>query len=266
MTFNDDPRFPEEAFSPGAIASVLGESPCSEAALAMFAAGGKLLRPRLAWTVWRALSGSEDPSAVRAMLLAVECFHRASLVHDDIQDASPERYGEPALHVRIGVNAAIAVGDWLVAKGYSLLAECGTPGAVRAAAARHAQMCSGQALEVMRPGESGVPGFDEAREIAFLKTGAGFALPAELGALAAGFPPLAPQLAEFGFECGTAYQMADDAADLDFPAGTDAEALKAAAAERIGKALATAAAFESIPLRNALSAFAASLPPAQWRS
>ena len=54
--------------------------------------------------------------------IAVECFHKASLVHDDIQDKDEERYGQPTVHARYGEAMAINIGDLLLGEGYRLLA------------------------------------------------------------------------------------------------------------------------------------------------
>ena len=43
--------------------------------------------------------------------MAVECFHKASLVHDDIEDDDALRYGEKTLHEEHGVPVALNVGD-----------------------------------------------------------------------------------------------------------------------------------------------------------
>ena len=85
-------------------------------ALEYLNAGGKRLRPKLCENVYRRVKpdGRDDLSG---LLEAIECFHKASLVHDDIQDGDEERYGRPTVWKRYGVPAAIAIGDWLVAHG-----------------------------------------------------------------------------------------------------------------------------------------------------
>ena len=47
-------------------------------------------------------------------------FHKASLVHDDIEDDDPHRYGEPTLHNQFGIPSAINIGDYLIGMGYRL--------------------------------------------------------------------------------------------------------------------------------------------------
>jgi geranylgeranyl pyrophosphate synthase len=49
-------------------------------------------------------------------------FHKASLIHDDIEDGDALRYGEPTLHSEYGVAVALNVGDLLIGEGYRLLA------------------------------------------------------------------------------------------------------------------------------------------------
>jgi len=41
--------------------------------------------------------------------VAVECFHKASLIHDDIEDNDAQRYGEKTLHEEHGVAVALNV-------------------------------------------------------------------------------------------------------------------------------------------------------------
>src|SRR5262249_50978682 len=61
------------------------------------------------------------PDAVRRTALAIESFHKASLVHDDIEDDDTFRYGRETLHRQYGVSTAINVGDYLIGLGYRLV-------------------------------------------------------------------------------------------------------------------------------------------------
>ena len=62
------------------------------------------------------------PDDLRKVAVAVECFHKASLIHDDIEDNDAQRYGETTLHEEHGVAVALNVGDLLIGEGYRLLA------------------------------------------------------------------------------------------------------------------------------------------------
>jgi len=72
---------------------------------------GKGLRPALCLSTCQAFGGSTEdalPSAV-----ALELFHNAFLVHDDIEDESLHRRGSPTIHEKWGTAIAINVGDAL---------------------------------------------------------------------------------------------------------------------------------------------------------
>ena len=73
----------------------------------------KALRPALCIAICRALGGRL--SDVTRSALALELFHNAFLVHDDVEDQSLLRRGEPTLHQRYGVPIAVNVGDAMLA-------------------------------------------------------------------------------------------------------------------------------------------------------
>lgn len=56
-----------------------------------------------------------DSAEERAVCLApvVEFIHTASLIHDDIEDASETRRGKPAAHIMFGLDTALNSGSWL---------------------------------------------------------------------------------------------------------------------------------------------------------
>src|SRR5207253_2018186 len=92
--------------------------------------GGKRSRPFITLAVYDALKGGKGmlgadqldlPDHVRRAALAIETFHKASLVHDDIEDDDTFRYGRETLHRQHGVSTAINVGDYLIGLGYRLV-------------------------------------------------------------------------------------------------------------------------------------------------
>jgi geranylgeranyl diphosphate synthase type I len=70
---------------------------------------GKRHRPLICQLACEAVGG--DPLKARAAAAAIEHFHTAALIHDDIEDASETRRGEPCLHIREGLGLAINAGD-----------------------------------------------------------------------------------------------------------------------------------------------------------
>lgn len=97
------------------------------------ARGGKHSRPFITLAAYDALTGdlgttdegseacAKIPPTVRRAAMSIETFHKASLVHDDIEDDDAFRYGQPAVHRRFGNASAINVGDYLIGLGYRLL-------------------------------------------------------------------------------------------------------------------------------------------------
>ena len=74
-----------------------------------------MLRPSLCIATARAFGASAD-DAVRSAV-ALELLHNAFLVHDDVEDESEERRGQPTLHALHGVPMAVNVGDALTLIG-----------------------------------------------------------------------------------------------------------------------------------------------------
>jgi geranylgeranyl diphosphate synthase type I len=77
--------------------------------------GGKRIRPALTLLCSGASGGPYDE--VLAPAAVIEMFHNFTLIHDDIEDDSRFRRGEPALHVSHGIPMALNSGDAL----YTLL-------------------------------------------------------------------------------------------------------------------------------------------------
>jgi geranylgeranyl diphosphate synthase, type II len=87
--------------------------------------------------------------------MAIEAFHKASLVHDDIEDDDQYRYGQETLHRRYDLGTAINVGDHLIGLGYRLVSSARNEIGAEAAAdildrmsAAHVKLCDGQGAEM----------------------------------------------------------------------------------------------------------------------
>jgi geranylgeranyl pyrophosphate synthase len=187
------------------------------------ARSGKRWRPFLALCAYRALQA--DPAAaapddLRKIAIAIECFHKASLVHDDIEDNDAVRYGEQTLHKAHGVPIALNVGDFLLGEGYHLIAESRAPDARRAemlhAATRgHRSLCVGQGEELcwMRNPVPLSP--RQVLDIFRHKTAPAFEVALRLGAIYAGASEgVWAALHEYSDALGIAYQIRDDLEDF----------------------------------------------------
>lgn len=97
------------------------------------AKGGKHSRPFITLAVYDALTGAQGASAdgaahlaqipdyVKRTAMSIETFHKASLVHDDIEDDDQFRYGDETVHRKYGIPTAINVGDYMIGLGYRLI-------------------------------------------------------------------------------------------------------------------------------------------------
>jgi geranylgeranyl pyrophosphate synthase len=181
---------------------------------------GKEFRAELLAQCWH-LGGRKDPPPPE-LALVVEALHAGSLIIDDIEDASLERRGRPALHHLTGLPTALNAGNWLYFWPFRLLETVDTTVEIRAEAYRLITNCLlechyGQALDlsVRLPdlAQSEVAGV--VRAIAELKTGSLMALAAGLGALTSGAPGnLVRAALRFARELGTGLQMLDDLSGL----------------------------------------------------
>jgi geranylgeranyl diphosphate synthase type I len=70
---------------------------------------GKRHRPLICLLACEAVGG--DSKLAWRSAAAIEHFHTAALIHDDIEDSSLTRRGEPCLHIREGDGLAINAGD-----------------------------------------------------------------------------------------------------------------------------------------------------------
>lgn len=216
--------------------------------------GGKRFRPFITLAAWDAALGApatrldpssdtpfEIPEAVRKSAIAIEAFHKASLVHDDIQDDDQYRYGEETLHLRHGVGMAINFGDYLIGMGYRLLAECQVehdPVAVSDIVQRmsqaHIKLCEGQGAEMSWTAN---PSLElsplDAMQIYALKTSPAFEAALYSGIRLAGdAQPYEKMIPAFSRHLGVGFQILNDLKDWrgdvrnKVIAGQDAMALR----------------------------------------
>lgn len=205
-------------FSGESLASYVspGKDQASAIALAWMGGDGKRWRPYLLAATYLALSDQPGVSAdVRRAAIAVECFHKASLVHDDIQDNDTERYGKPTVNALYGVPIAINVGDILLGQGYRLLAQCDEKALVTAAADAHIALCKGQGMELEWSASPRPLTMDFVLDIFCNKTVPAFEVSLLLGLICAGDDAeLRLIFRAYSRALGIAYQLLDDVEDF----------------------------------------------------
>ncbi len=185
---------------------------------------GKRWRPFLAASVVHSMTETKDESLsddLKKICVAVECFHKASLIHDDIEDNDDQRYGEQTLHASHGIPLALNVGDFLIGEGYRLIAATSLSPEqknlmIQIAAEGHRQLCRGQGAELswMR---SPVPlKAVEVLDIFRSKTAPAFEVALQMGAVFAGVDVHAEvkdTIHSYSEALGIAYQIRDDLSD-----------------------------------------------------
>lgn len=178
--------------------------------------GGKRLRPLLTVLVSHALGGKDkdQDDGVYKIGAAIEMFHVASLLHDDILDNAPLRRGREGTHIRYGVPRTLLTADAMVSRAFQTLAETGDPRYMVCATRAVIGTADGEIMEIAHQGstEGGLDGYFT---IIAGKTACLLRASCELGALWARADEATLGLvAEYGHNLGMAFQMADDALDF----------------------------------------------------
>ncbi len=208
---------------------------CTEAiAYDFLATGGKHSRPFITLAVYDALGGGQGtaadgaehvarlPDAVRRMALAIETFHKASLVHDDIEDDDAFRYDRPTLHRQYGTATAINVGDYLIGLGYRLVADRRDELSAETVAdllvqftQAHTKLCEGQGAELIwRDARQKRLKPLDALKIYALKTAPAFEAALMAGVRLAGpVEPYREAMVRYSRHLGVAYQILNDLDD-----------------------------------------------------
>ena len=227
MNLDELRRDVQDWFTPDSLDELLGppSDETERVARSWLARAGKRWRPFLTACVYLALKGEGAaatpaiPRELKLLAIAVECFHKASLVHDDIEDNDDLRYGEDALHVEHGVPIALNVGDFLLGEGYRLIGDLDVDAQVKVdmlktAAAGHLTLSRGQGAELSWARRPAVLSSLQVLDIFRQKTAPAFEVALQLGARLGGADSdVHDVLHEYSESIGIAYQIRDDLED-----------------------------------------------------
>lgn len=193
--------------------------------------GGKRSRPFITLAAYDALKGApatlaesgwELPDAVKRAAVAIESFHKASLVHDDIEDDDAYRYGHETLHRVHGIGTAINLGDYLLGLGYRCVSrDRKALGAEVAAdildklADAHVKLSEGQGAELLwRDAKDKSLTTLDALKIYALKTSPAFEAALYTGVRLAGETTAYEKMvADYSRNVGVAFQILNDIKD-----------------------------------------------------
>lgn len=179
----------------------------------IIAAGGKRLRPALLLMVCGALGyGGSHRFSLAAV---VELIHTATLLHDDVVDASTLRRGRPTANETFGNPASVLVGDFLHTRSFQMMVEAGSMRIMEILSEATNVIAEGEVLQLMNMHNASLDEDGYLRVIRS-KTAKLFEASARIGAVLAGSPVVVEEAcATYGQALGTAFQIIDDVLDYD---------------------------------------------------
>ncbi len=179
--------------------------------------GGKRLRPLIVLLAARAL-GYSGAQQIHAAAI-IEFIHTATLLHDDVVDASDRRRGRDTANTVFGNQASVLVGDFLYSRAFQMMVEIDRMRVMRILADATNMIAAGEVMQLMNVHDPDVTEA-EYRKVIYRKTARLFEAGAQLAAvLAERHPNDESAMISYGQNLGTAFQLVDDA--LDYNASPD---------------------------------------------
>lgn len=179
--------------------------------------GGKRLRPLLAVTAARAAGYQGQGHLTLATI--IEFIHTATLLHDDVVDASELRRGKETANAVFGNEASVLVGDFLYTRAFQLMVTLDSMKVMKILADATNIISEGEVLQLMNCND---PDTTEASyfDVIYGKTGKLFEAATQLGAVLANeSDTVEAALTAYGRHLGTAFQLVDDL--LDYTADSE---------------------------------------------
>jgi octaprenyl-diphosphate synthase len=173
--------------------------------------GGKRLRPLSVLLAARAC-GYEGTQHID-LAAVVEFIHTATLLHDDVVDASELRRSRETANVVWGNDASVLVGDFLYSRAFEMMVDVGSMRVMDILSHATNRIAEGEVLQLLNTQD---PDTDQARymEVITRKTATLFEAGVRLGAvLADSTQEVEDAAASYGLNLGIAFQLIDDALD-----------------------------------------------------
>lgn len=175
--------------------------------------GGKRLRPMMAIAAGQIFN--PQPSVqLHKLAAAIEFLHTASLLHDDVVDESEMRRNQPSANSIWGNAASVLVGDYILSKGFELIADLHRPEIALMISRAAGRITEGEVMQL-----SEAHNLSMAQEVYLTiiesKTAELFATGMRAAATLSGASvDCADALYDYGIQVGTMFQLVDD--NLDF--------------------------------------------------
>lgn len=177
----------------------------------IISAGGKRLRPALLLMACGSL-GCRDEARFK-LAAVVEFIHTATLLHDDVVDASDMRRGRATANETFGNPASVLVGDFLYSRAFQMMVEAKSMRIMEVLADATNIISEGEVMQLMNMHNADL---DEGSYLHVIrsKTAKLFEASARVGAiLAQGDNKMEQACADYGQALGTAFQVIDDVLD-----------------------------------------------------
>lgn len=173
--------------------------------------GGKRLRPMAVLLAARACSYAARQHIDLAAV--IELIHTATLLHDDVVDASERRRNRQTANALWGNEASVLVGDFLYSRAFEMMVKIGPVRVMEVFAHATNRIAEGEVLQLLNCNN---PDVNEVNyfEIIERKTATLFAAGTRLGAVLAKIPCFQEEaMAQYGLHLGIAFQLVDDVLD-----------------------------------------------------
>ncbi len=173
--------------------------------------GGKRLRPLVVLLSARAFGYTGTQHVELATI--VEFIHTATLLHDDVVDASMLRRGQETANSVFGNEASVLVGDFLYSRSFQMMVDIASMRIMEIMADTTNVIAEGEVLQLLNCHD---PETSEARYLKVIrsKTAKLFEAAAQVGAVLSGAATKHEHaVAAYGLHLGTAYQLVDDVLD-----------------------------------------------------
>jgi len=176
--------------------------------------GGKRLRPLLVLLASRAFDYNGQHLAKMAAI--IEFIHTATLLHDDVVDASELRRGNATANAVWGNNeASVLVGDFLYSRSFEMMVELDNMRIMDILASTTNTIAEGEVMQLMNCND---PDTTEKQYLAVIynKTAKLFEAATRLGAvISQQDAETEKSMADYGKYLGTAFQLVDDMLDYN---------------------------------------------------
>jgi octaprenyl-diphosphate synthase len=179
--------------------------------------GGKRLRPALVVLAANALGYQGGQH--HEMAAVVEFIHTATLLHDDVVDASDLRRGRDTANALFGNATSVLVGDFLYSRAFQMMVSVQNMRVMEVLSDATNIIAEGEVLQLMNCND---PDIDEDAYLRVIryKTAQLFEAAGRLGAIVNDSPrDIEDALGNYGMHLGTAFQIIDDV--LDYSGETD---------------------------------------------